>query len=93
MLSTDPIFSPSMERVKTIHLICLLVLLLLGACSSIDRGVVVGKGRRFRPGATPPIDYYWVDVRGKNSSGERVTKRIELFQRDWNRFDRSEAHV
>ena len=87
MLSTGPCFAPSMKRVKTIHFNCLLGLLLLAGCSSIDRGVVVGKGRRFRPGASPPIDYYWVDVRGKNSGGEKVTERIELFQRDWNRFN------
>ena len=76
-----------MPRVKTTPFLSLLGLLLLGACSSIDRGVVVSKGHRFRPGASPPIDFYWVDVRGRNQSGERVTERLLLFQRDWNRFD------
>ena len=76
-----------MPRVKTTPLLPLLGLLLLGACSSIDRGVVVSKGNRFRPGATPPIDSYWVDVRGRNRDGARVTERLLLFERDWNRFD------
>ena len=76
-----------MPLVKTTPFIYLPALLLLGACSSIERGVVVSKGHRFRPGATPPTDYYWVDVRGRNRDGKRITERIELFRRDWNRFD------
>ncbi len=70
---------------KTIHFISL-VGLLLGACSSIERGVVVAKGHRVKPEATPPIDYYWVDVRGQNREGRRVTERLELFKPDWDRF-------
>ena len=87
MLPTKPRFPQRMLRVKTTPFLSLLGLLLLGACSSIDRGVVVGKGHRFRPGAVPPIECYWVDVRGPNAAGERVTERLQLFQRDWERFD------
>ena len=76
-----------MALMKTSSFIGLLGMLLSGACSSIERGVVVGKGHRVKPAATPPIDYYWVDVRGRNHDGERVTERLQLFKWDWDRFD------
>ena len=80
-----------MSRVKTTQFISLLGILLLGACSSVERGVVVGKGHSLRSTPTMPTDYYWVDVRGKNADGERVTERIGLFKRDWERFHDGDA--
>ena len=71
---------------KTNHFIPLLGLLLLGGCSTIERGVVVSKGHRENTAVSPPIDYYWVDVRGKNRAGEMKTERVQLFKPDWDRY-------
>ena len=71
---------------KTNHFFPLLGLLLLGGCSSIERGVVVSKGHRENTAVSPPIDYYWVDVRGKNRAGVEKTERVQLFKPDWDRY-------
>ena len=71
---------------KTNQFLPLLALLLLGGCSAIERGVVVAKGHRENTAVSPPIDYYWVDVRGKNRAGEMKTERVQLFKPDWDRY-------
>ena len=90
MLPTGPVFSPQIKSVKTTPFICLLGLLLLGACSSIERGVVTAKGHRVDAIVSPPIDYYWVEVRGKNRAGEEKTERVQLFKKDWDRFKKGD---
>lgn len=80
---------------KTNHFISLFGLLLLVGCSMIERGVVVAKGHRENAAASPPIDYYWVDVLGKNRAGEEKTERVQLFKPDWDRYkegDRISPH-
>ena len=79
-----------MERMKTTPFISLPVLLLLAACSSVEHGVVVARGHRQNAAVNPPIDYYWVDVRGKNRGGSEVTERVQLFPRDWPRFKKGD---
>ena len=80
-----------MRSVKTIQFICLLGTLLVGACSSIERGVVVGKGQGISTTPTTRTQDYWVDVRGKNRDGEGVTERLHLFKQDWNRFNEGDS--
>jgi hypothetical protein len=63
-----------------------LLSLLLGGCATIEKGVVVGKGSVVKPGPYPPIENYWVDVRGKNAEGDRVTERVLLFKPDWDKI-------
>ena len=91
MLSTSRRFGPRMEHVKTIQLLSLSGLLLLGACSSIERGVVVRKGHSVKSATTTPTDSYWVDVRGKNRDGKKITERVQLFKRDWELFDKGDG--
>lgn len=79
-----------MERMKITPFICLFGLLLLGGCSSIERGVVVAKGQRQNTSVYPPIDYYWVDVRGENRGGRQVTERVQLFKPDWSDFKKGD---
>ena len=90
MLSNDGGFSPKMAGVKTTPFLCLSMLLFLGACSSIERGVVLEKGHRVNAAVSPPIDYYWVDVRGKNRGGEEATERVQLFKPDWDRYQKGD---
>ena len=75
---------------KTNHFFPLLGLLLLGGCSTIERGVVVAKGHRENGAVSPPIDYYWVDVRGKNRAGEVKKERVQLFKPDWDRYKKGD---
>lgn len=75
---------------KTTAFISLLGLLLLGACSSIERGVVTAKGHRVDAIVSPPIDYFWVEVRGENRAGEEKTERVQLFKPDWDRFKKGD---
>lgn len=80
-----------MRRVKTKLPTCLLSLLLLGACSTIERGVVVRKGHTIKSSGTEPSAYYWVDVRGKQRDGDLKTERVPLFKRDWERFRKGDV--
>lgn len=80
-----------MRGVKTIQLTCLLGTLLFGACSSIERGVVVRKGQGISTTPTTRTQDYWVDVRGKNKDGEAVAERLHLFKQDWNRFSEGDS--
>ena len=44
---------------------CLGLALLLCGCTTVKRGVVVGKGSRVEPARFPRVENYWVDVRGE----------------------------
>ncbi len=90
MLSTGPPFGPERPRVKTIQFLLLSSLLLLGACSSIEHGTVVGKGHHENSAVNPPIDFYWVEVSGKDRDGQPATERVQLFQRDWDRYKKGD---
>ena len=52
----------------------------------MKNGVVVGKGSRVEQSVFPPIENYWVDVRGVNESGVKVTERVLLYKRDWQKI-------
>ena len=80
-----------MRRVKTKLPTCLLSLLLLGACSTIERGVVVRKGHTIKSSGTETSAFYWVDVRGKQRDGDLKTERVPLFKRDWERFRKGDV--
>ena len=60
--------------------------LLLCGCTTVRKGVVVGKGSRVEPSKFPPVENYWVDVRGLNRSGVKVTQRVLLFKKDWKKI-------
>lgn len=60
--------------------------LLLGGCTTVRRGVVVKKSSRVDLTKFPRIANYWVDVRGRNGQGVKVTDRVLLFKNDWRRI-------
>lgn len=76
--------------VKTNYFIPLLGLLCLAGCSTIEQGLIVKKGHSENSVVSPPIDYYWVDVRGKNRAGKEVTERVQLFKPDWDRYKKGD---
>ncbi len=57
--------------------------LLLAACTSIQRGVVITKGSSLTTTGLTPRPMFWVDVRGANADGEVVIERVNLFEWDW----------
>ena len=62
--------------------------LLLSGCATVKKGVVVGKGSLVKPSKFPIIENYWVDVRGVDEDGVRVTERVLLFKKDWQRISK-----
>ena len=71
---------------QTITLRILGLLFLLSGCTTVKNGVVVGKGSRVEPSLCPPIENYWVDVRGLDESGVKITERVLLYKRDWQKI-------
>ena len=64
--------------------------LLLGGCTTVKTGVVVGKGSRVDPATFPRIENYWVDVRGVDGDGAKVTDRVLLFKKDWEKIGKGD---
>ncbi len=64
--------------------------LLLGGCTTVEKGVVVGKGSRVDSSTFPRVENYWVDVRGLDGNGVKVTDRVLLFKKDWEKIGKGD---
>ena len=64
--------------------------LMLGGCTTVKKGVVVGKGSRVDLARYSRVENYWVDVRGPDADGEKVTDRVLVFKKDWEKISKGD---